>query len=232
MSITRRIIDLAKANLNAILEKAAETADPRRRLATIPDAELEAELARRRAARLAEQRVVDAKARVDAKGSAEDGGARGASAGAGAKMPADRAARERAAREREARVRAAREARERAERERTQRAQSHAGPRPGSGARAGTGPGTGSAPPPRRPGAARGRDPDLARYYERLELPYGSDFEAVKAAYRKLMRRYHPDLHGGKSPEKLRAATEVAQALTQAYNELEKVLLGGPNRRV
>jgi hypothetical protein len=37
------------------------------------------------------------------------------------------------------------------------------------------------------------------------------------------MRRYHPDLHNH-SPEKLKAATEVATALTQAYNELEKVL--------
>jgi len=52
----------------------------------------------------------------------------------------------------------------------------------------------------------------------------------VKLAYRKLMRKYHPDLHGHKSPEKLRAATEVSQALTQAYNELEKVLVGGPNK--
>jgi len=61
-------------------------------------------------------------------------------------------------------------------------------------------------------------------------VPYGSQFDTVKAAYRRLMRKYHPDLHGG-SPEKLKAATEVSQALTQAYNELEKVLLGGPNRR-
>lgn len=209
MSTVKKIIDLAKSNLNALLERASEVADPRRRLASIPDADLEAELARRKAARITEEKVADAKARVE-----------GRSAG----PPPDREAREKAAREREARVKAAREAREKAAN----------AARASAGARTGPRPGAGSAPPPRRPSSSatpRGRDPDLARYYERLEVPYGSDYEAVKTSYRKLMRRYHPDLHGNKSPEKQRAATEVAQALTQAYNELEKVLMGGPNRR-
>ena len=219
MSITKRIIDLAKANLNQLLERAADTADPRRKLASIPDAELEAELARRKAARLGEDKVTAARARVDA----------GGSTGAAPKMPADRAERERVAKEREARVRAACEAREKASRENAERAwkaqrpSGSAGPRP-------SGAGTGGAAGAKRP-FGRGQDPDAKRYYDRLELPYDSDFEAVKAAYRKLMRRYHPDLHGNKSPDKQRAATEVAQALTQAYNELEKRLVGGPNRR-
>jgi hypothetical protein len=130
-------------------------------------------------------------------------------------------------------VRAAREAREKASRENAERAwraqrPSGAGARAGSGT--GTGAGTGTGGAGRRP-FGRSQDPDLKRYYDRLELPYGADFEAVKGSYRKLMRRYHPDLHGNKSAEKQRAATEVAQALTQAYNELEKHLMGGPNRR-
>jgi hypothetical protein len=168
MSITKRIIDLAKANLNQLLERAADTADPRRKLASIPDAELEAELARRKAARLGEDKVTAARARVDA----------GGSTGAAPKMPADRAERERVAKEREARVRAAREAREKASRENAERAWK--AQRPSGSAR----------PDPRerarRRGGAkrpfgRGQDPDAKRYYDRLELPYDSDFEAVKA---------------------------------------------------
>ena len=71
----------------------------------------------------------------------------------------------------------------------------------------------------------------MARYYQRLEIDYGSDWETVRQAYRRLMRKYHPDLHANKAPDKIRAAVEVSQALTQAYNELEKHLVGGPNRK-
>jgi DnaJ like chaperone protein len=135
-------------------------------------------------------------------------------------MP-DRAERERLAKEREARVRAERAKREQAAKEASAR-------RAASSSSAGS-----RARPPSSSsggGVPRGRDPVLVRYYERLEVIYGSDFETVKVAYRRLMRKYHPDMHANKSPEARRAATEVAQALTQAYNELEKVLLGGPNR--
>jgi len=222
MSSIRRFIDLARSNLNSLLERAAETADPRRRLASIPDSELEAELARRRSARAAEQKFADAKARI------EEGSSRAAASSG--PMP-DRAARERAAREREDRVRATRAARDAdrakaAEQARADQARRASSSASSSGQRSST------RPPPSSGGstAPRGRDPMLARYYERLEIAYGSDYETVKVAYRKLMRKYHPDLHGHKSPEKLRAATEVSQALTQAYNELEKVLVGGPNK--
>ncbi|HKA90418.1 MAG TPA: J domain-containing protein [Haliangiales bacterium] len=212
MSITKRIIDMARSNLNSLLEKAADTMDPRRRLANIPDEELEAELRRRRAAREAENRLGAARAKVDES------------------YEKDRAERERMAREREARVRGTREKREQAERaaretEARRRAQSSArssGPRPG-----GSSSSSGSS---QRSNVPRGGNPELAQYYARLELAYGADYAAVKASYRRLMRKYHPDLHGG-SPERHRAATEVSQQLTQAYNELEKVLLGGPNRK-
>lgn len=65
MSITKRIIDMARSNLNTLLERAADSVDPRRRLANIPDEELEAELKRRRSARESEKRLHDAKAKVD-----------------------------------------------------------------------------------------------------------------------------------------------------------------------
>lgn len=63
-----------------------------------------------------------------------------------------------------------------------------------------------------------------------LDLPYGSDFDQVKAAYRKLMRKYHPDLHT-QSPQKAKAATELSMQVTQAYNELEIHLGAGNNKK-
>lgn len=74
-------------------------------------------------------------------------------------------------------------------------------------------------PPPPRP---RTGDP-IARAYAALEVPPGSDFETVRKAYRTMMRKYHPDRHAS-SPEKQKAANEVAQKLTEAYETLEKRL--------
>lgn len=77
-----------------------------------------------------------------------------------------------------------------------------------------------SAPPPRRTAAG---DNAIRKAYAALEVPPGSDFETVRRSYRRLMRKYHPDLHGG-SPEKHRAATDLTQRLTEAYKTLEKHL--------
>jgi DnaJ-domain-containing protein 1 len=76
-----------------------------------------------------------------------------------------------------------------------------------------------SGPPPRRPAP----DDGIRRAYAALEVPPGSDFETVRKSYRALMRKYHPDRHTG-SPEKVKAATELAQKLTEAYKLLEKRL--------
>jgi curved DNA-binding protein CbpA len=51
----------------------------------------------------------------------------------------------------------------------------------------------------------------------------GSSFETVRRSYRNLMRKYHPDRHTS-SPEKQRAANEIAQGLTEAYKLLQKRL--------
>jgi len=213
MSLTKRIIDLARSNLNSLLERAADTMDPRRRLATIPDEELEAELKRRRSAREQENRLNDAKARIEGS------------------YDADRAERERKAREREERVRGARAQREQTERAaREAEAKRRAQQQQQSQARSRTYSSSSGSSSSSRSNVPRGGNPELAQYYARLELPYGADFTAVKLSYRRLMRKYHPDLHNS-SPEKHRAATEVSQQLTQAYNELEKSLLGGPNRK-
>ena len=63
----------------------------------------------------------------------------------------------------------------------------------------------------------------VQKAYAALEVPAGSDFETVRKSYRALMRKYHPDHHTG-SPEKQKAANDVAQGLTAAYKLLEKKL--------
>ena len=131
MSIGKRIIDLAKANLNALLDKASDDTP----LEQLTDEELEAELARRK------------------------------------------------------------------ERKRRQ--------------------------PPRVPPPSSVKR--LRDLYAQLEVPYGADFDEVKKSFRRLMRKYHPDLHAG-NPEKQKVATQLTMSLTQAYNELELHLVGAPNR--
>ena len=70
---------------------------------------------------------------------------------------------------------------------------------------------------------ADARDPELARWYANLEIPYGSDVETAKKAWRRLMKRYHPDLHST-DLEKKEIANELTRKLTSAYQELEKRL--------
>jgi DnaJ-domain-containing protein 1 len=156
MSIGRRLIDLARAELNSLLDKAARADDDdddrdhrgARSPSEMSDDELAAEIERRRQAR---EEVEDA----------IRGGRRPSS------------------------------------------------PPPRS-----------TAPPPRRPAAG---DDAIRKAYRDLEVAAGSDFETVRRSYRRLMRKYHPDLHAG-SPDKQRDATNVAQRLTEAYKTLERHL--------
>jgi DnaJ-class molecular chaperone len=64
-------------------------------------------------------------------------------------------------------------------------------------------------------------DDELRLAYAALEVPFGTDFANVRKSYRQLMRKYHPDRHTG-SPDKQKAATELAQRLSQAYELIEK----------
>lgn len=114
------------------------------------------------------------------------------------------------------------------------RARASAGPRPGAtgGARpGGARPGGTSGARPGAGSRARsaftggGRRGEIASAYRTLDLPEGADFAQVKSAYRKLMRRYHPDLHG-QSPKKQKAATELSMQVTRAYELLERHLQG------
>jgi DnaJ-domain-containing protein 1 len=167
-SLGKRLLDLARANLNALLEKAAGDTS----VDELTDEELEAELERRRLLR-----------------------------------------------QREEAERRSREAAEQAARDRYT-ARTGQPPPPKRESRRKT-------PPPRvPPPSSQKRLRDL---YAQLEVPYGADFDEVKKSFRRLMRKYHPDLHTG-NPEKQKVATQLTMSLTQAYNELEQHLVGGPNR--
>jgi DnaJ-class molecular chaperone len=80
-----------------------------------------------------------------------------------------------------------------------------------------------------RGSAAPGSERRLRELYAQLETPYGAPFEEVKKSFRRLMRKYHPDLHVG-NPVKHKTATQLTMSLTQAYNELEVHLTQGRAR--
>lgn len=83
---------------------------------------------------------------------------------------------------------------------------------------------TGAARSPEPPPASNpGVDPTLARLYANLELPYGADREAVRAARRRLLSRYHPDRFAN-DPGRARLATELVQGINHAHDELIKHL--------
>ena len=66
-------------------------------------------------------------------------------------------------------------------------------------------------------------DPQLAGYYANLEIPYGSDLEMVRRAWKRQLKKYHPDLHA-ENPEKRQLANELTVELTRAYQEIERAL--------
>jgi DnaJ-domain-containing protein 1 len=169
MSIGKRLIDLARSELNSLLDRAAELDGDLRDdrwggdLDGISEDELAAELERRR------------RAREEAEEAAHG--------------PRDRSQ----------------------DRPDDTKAAGDGEGRASSGARA----------RPQTPRRTAAGDSAIRRAYSALEVPPGSDFETVRKAYRRLMRKYHPDLHGG-SPEEQRAANDLAQRLTEAYKLLEK----------
>lgn len=87
----------------------------------------------------------------------------------------------------------------------------------GTGAEAGGGPG--------QPAGSEG-EKTIREYYANLEVPYGSDLETVRKAYRRLMREYHPD-NFADDPDKQKMATRLAQELSVAYEKIEEYLESG-----
>lgn len=60
------------------------------------------------------------------------------------------------------------------------------------------------------------------RWYQDLGIDPDADVDAIRQAYRRQMRQYHPDRFAS-DPAKLKMATEVARGLTEAYNGLLKL---------
>lgn len=63
----------------------------------------------------------------------------------------------------------------------------------------------------------------LRQWYARLELRPGATSEEVRQAFRRLMRKYHPDRFTGDS-ESEALATRLSQELTVAYEGLMRHL--------
>jgi preprotein translocase subunit Sec63 len=63
-------------------------------------------------------------------------------------------------------------------------------------------------------------DPE-AKYYEALEIKSGASMDEIKAAYRQVMKKYHPDKFAS-DPEKQKYAEQLAQKINEAYDYLKK----------
>lgn len=63
------------------------------------------------------------------------------------------------------------------------------------------------------------REKQIAQHYASLNLRPGSDAEEIKRAYRRLVRRIHPDRHMTDAQQH-QTATELTETLTRAYEAL------------
>ena len=77
----------------------------------------------------------------------------------------------------------------------------------------------------RRPGVTSvlADEVECRRWYRTLELEPGASVQEVRVAYKRLLRRYHPDRHA-RDPEKFQIATELTRRLTEAHDNLLKRL--------
>lgn len=66
---------------------------------------------------------------------------------------------------------------------------------------------------------------DRKRWYRTLELEPGAEVADVRKAYRRLLKKFHPDRFAN-DPEKLKVATEVTRQLTEAHSGLMRHLGG------
>jgi len=228
VSVGKRIVDGARAGLSTLLDKIRADEAP---LQGIAAADLEAELTVRRAlrARQGDRRPED-NPRASLAGAGADQARRRIQA-AEARARKARAARAEAERAAEADLRRAKAASEdafRRFREDVRSGRVSPDPAPRSSASAGSSSARPSGSSSRGRSFSFGAGGDaVARAYRTLELADGTPFDAVKAQYRKLMRKVHPDMHAG-NPQKQKAATELSMQITQAYNVLDEHLNGRP----
>lgn len=63
----------------------------------------------------------------------------------------------------------------------------------------------------------------LEQCYQNLEAPVGSTLQVLRSNYRRLMKKYHPDLQP-KDQRSQEAALRITQIITESFNQLEKHL--------
>lgn len=83
---------------------------------------------------------------------------------------------------------------------------------------------------PRAPAPAKARPEfpaELAQAYALLELEPGAGRESVRAAYRSLVARFHPDKSAGLRPGLRLAAEQQMREIVCAYEQLVAYLEGG-----
>ncbi len=66
----------------------------------------------------------------------------------------------------------------------------------------------------------------ICQHYANLELPFGAPLEEVERQWKKLMKKYHPDLFAN-APEKLPDAQKLSQSLTEAFQAIKDYHLKG-----
>lgn len=212
MSITKRILEGAQSSLSRLTSLVIVDDEP---LSHVDGAALQAELAARKAAR------------AQAGPSAANPWAKLATSDPAARAARDKAARERASRvhrerdEREARQRAAadeafRRMKDQAARGGSTWSTSSSSASSSSSSSSSSSAGSRSSARPPRPGST---EANLAEWYRVLDLDASADMAQIKSAYRRAMRKYHPDMHAG-NPQKQKAATELSMRVTTAYNGL------------
>ncbi|MCU0447915.1 MAG: J domain-containing protein [Microscillaceae bacterium] len=60
-----------------------------------------------------------------------------------------------------------------------------------------------------------------AKYFDALEINPTQDFDAIKTAYKKAMKKYHPDRYAGNS-EKQQIAQQISQKINEAFQYFER----------
>lgn len=210
MSFTRKVIDGARSGLSSLMNKVAADDTP---LSHVDEEGLQSELADRVAARKGGRKPADNPlAKLAGSSAAARQKREKMAARREAKINSDRNKRAKA--EADAQEAAFRDAQRRAQQQQSTRSRSTSG----GGARS-----AGQRARDRARSIFDRDDPKIAEHYKTLQLSNGAPFDEVKKAYRKLMRKYHPDLHTG-SEKKQKAATELSMRVTQAYNALDEHL--------
>lgn len=208
MSITQRILEGAQSQWSKLTSLVIVDEEP---LSHIEGPELQAELAARKAARAAARPATDNPV------------AKIAGAGAAARQARERAATARRARvmkERDERAARQKAAADDAFRRMKDEARSGGGGSSSGSARSGSQSYTSAGGRPPRPGSSEAQ---RLEWHKTLDVPLDADLAQIKSAYRKLMRKYHPDMHAG-NPQKEKAATELSLRVTTAYNGLVEYL--------